>query len=409
MHSAQPQTASLLDKLQSDPAFEHLREQARQGQVETKPSITVSGFLFLRGLLLADPKGFYGTAYVPQKLKQDAKHTAWVVSGSNLVDFVGNWPLFFFAFNTFGTLPALFVSGVINLCLLKMGNDLAAGTARRRAGNRAWSAWATAGLLTLNLVQTIASGVGVELFNNQSQLSQQRAADLIELQQQQVEDLKTPSTPRYDEVKAQCEAGQAQLEALPRTHHRWDSLYVQLYGAFGDQTDWSQEPLETAPICEQAKLSLAQSYKTYETAKAHLEQNLAQRVALGNDVVFIQRFYPAIYDENFDADGYLLSGVEAVQYAFNNFFAHLAKGQVDRIALSLLFFSVSILTSVAACAMTFTFARREDTQQSWDERVRRERDRWLYHQWQLFQAQKENTPHRDLSSSSAMQTAHRNN
>lgn len=377
---------SLLEILSRDPRYAHLLEVSPpvnplQGDPRHQGLTKFLKSDNLIHIFLADPRGLHGTAYVTPAVKKDSIVLANTISASNLLDFLTNWPLLFYAFNGLGPVFGLLLSGALNVGILKFGNEVATATARHRPQNRAFSKCALICLLALNTVQSLAAGPGVELLNSGSALSEQKASDLIAMKKEQVEQLAERKTPQYDAVKASCQQGEQELNSLNRDHPRWDSIYVRLFGSYTQRNeDWSQLPLERLPICRQVTRLEQEAYKAYEMASASLEAQLIERSKLGSDVVFIKQFYPDLYAQTFTETGDLRSGVEAVGYATRNFFGNLRHGRIDRISFSLFFFSLSVISSAAACLMTVSFARREDVQRSWDDRVRRERDRFMYQQ-----------------------------
>lgn len=377
---------TLLEILSKDPRYAHLVEAPDQVELSWRETMHQGLKKFLKPdniihIFLADPKGLHGTAYVTPAVKKDSVVLANTISASNLTDFLTNWPLLFYAFNGLGLGFGLLLSGALNVGILKFGNEVATATARNRPQNRAFSKYALICLLALNIVQSLASGPGVELLNNGTALSEKKASDLIEAKKEQVEQLAEVKTPQYDVVKASCDNEAQELNSMNRDHPRWDSIYVRLYGSYAQQdNDWRQVPLELLPICRQVTRLEQEAYKAYETAKASLETQLIERSKLGSDVLFIKQFYPDLYVRTFTETGELKSGVEAVGYATSSFFGNLSKGRIGRISFSLFFFSLSVITSAAACLMTISFSQREDVQRSWNDQVRRERDRLIYQQ-----------------------------
>ncbi len=332
----------------------------------------------LTNIFIANPDEFYGKAFVSKELKEHAEVTARVVSASSLLDFATNAPLLYFAFKDFGFILALLVSSTTNVIVLKFTNDTATAVSGRKPVNKFWSGVAAVGLIAMNAVQSLVSGVGVELLNNQSVLSSQKAQEVIQEQIQKTETIKNLDSPKYRDANARCEEGKQKLNSFNRNHPRWDSLYAELNGQWGERyQDWRKFPLEKLPICHQVLRLREETFRNYELAKADLEVKLAVRVRIGNDIVFLQKEIPAVYAEHFTTNGEIKSGVEAVRLATQNFFGKLKGGDLEGLGFSLFFFCLSVITSSVACFMTIAHAQREDTQKSRNEAVEQERDRWL--------------------------------
>jgi hypothetical protein len=190
-----------------------------------------------------DPKAFHGTVIVSQDLAKQATLTAGTVTVSSLFNFFTNYPLLFFAFKDMGLFGVVLTS-LCNILILKFTNDTTTAVSSRTKYNKTWQLWAIAASLSINILQSIASLVGTELMLNQSGLSQIKAAESIQKQIQQVETLKQLDSPQYQQARQRCQEGEQQLNQLERTNPRWDSLYLQLYGTWGERnTNWNQVPL----------------------------------------------------------------------------------------------------------------------------------------------------------------------
>ncbi len=391
--------------IKSHPDYQHLVKSAKTGQSKSSQDddnldMVMKVQKFLRDIFIANGDHFHGTAYVTKALKKEAKITASVVTISNLVDFVGNAPVFWFAFKSLGFLPAFGIALILDTLLLHGTNEVATAVAQGKKTNQTWAKTALLmGLIPLNILQTFASGVGAELFNNGSELNQiqaQRVLDeTISKQAEVIENLNNFESPLYQSVQTRCLSGEAELKATTPSSPQWDSIYVRLYGTWQDKDRaWENVKLELLPVCRQMtrlENQKNQQFSEYQQAKNLLEQQQQKRAEISNDVIFLERYYPTIYQQHFDRQGQMKSGVKTVAIATENFFYKMLNGKWSELGISLFFFSVSAITSVSACAMAWHFSQRKDVAMSWDENVRQERDRWLHEQVNILREIREDS------------------
>ena len=105
----------------------------------------------------------------------------------------------------------------------------------------------------------------------------------------------------------------------------------------------------------------------------------------GNPLLFLKDEKPDIYAQDFKENYYARSGAEdelrdgavAVRLAFKNFFNNLNGQEWTKLGLSIFFFSLSLITSVAACFLTVFYAEREDTKMSHSNAVEKTVEDWL--------------------------------
>lgn len=392
--SSEPEVSEdlkLIRWIESHPRYAHLVEQAA-GTVAPPAPPRRPQFQFVlkkvKGLVVSNPREYHGTAYVTNNLQKDADVTARIVTASNIIDAFGNFPVLLYAagMNPIGWLLSLCTT----LALLKIGNDMSLTVARGKEGSQAWArGGALLGLIPLALLKTLTTGVGVELINNSSGLSQLLAAELAEERiagaQQTLEQVEQAQAPSYRTVKERCEKGQANLRQMSKDNSLWASTYVNLYGQWNERSsNWQTLPLEKLPVCRQLTRLEEEANRKFEVEQVKFRKLEASRQLMGNDLRFLQANYSQVYDEHFNSEGQIKSGVEAAAYALTNFIDKLGEGNWKQLGLSLFFLGLSFLTSTVACYMVLTYARRQDVQMSWDENLRQERDRWLYEQFNLL-------------------------
>lgn len=330
----------------------------------------------LIGLIIANPKEFHGKAIVSQDLVKQAEQTAGMVTVSSAFNFVTNFPLFGYAFGS--GFWGLLLTILSNQLILKYTNDSTTAVSGLKKYNKVWQKWAIAASLSINGLQSIASGVGTELLLNQSGLSQFKAAESIQQQVAQIATLKQIDSPQYQDAVARCQAGEQELKQLDKNHPRWESLYVQLYGRWSERnSEWAEIDLEKLPLCRQVDRLRQEAYQGYETAKKNMDRLLVIRSQIGNDLAFLKQEMPLLYEQNFKPNGEIASGTEATRIAFLSLWNKLSNGDFAGLGFPLFMLVLSLITSGFACAMTIAFAGREDTQKSFNDAVKLERDLWL--------------------------------
>lgn len=378
MSNQYKQVDDLIYSIEQDPKYVHLRQQAKNPPTTDKQkNLGQKIFKALKELLIADPKAFHGTAIVSQDLAKQATLTAGTVTVSSLFNFFTNYPLLFFAFKDMGFFGVILTS-LSNILILKFTNDTTTAVSSRTKYNKTWQLWAIAASLSINILQSIASLVGTELMLNQPGLSQMKAAESIEKQVKQLETLKQLDSPQYQDTAKRCQDGERELKQLERTNPRWESLFVQLYGTWGDRsTNWNQLPLEKLPSCRQVDRLRTEAYQNYETAKKNMEQLLVIRSQMGNDLAFLKKEMPRLYEQHFIPSGEIASGIQATRMAILSCTNKLLSGDIAGMGFPLFMLLLSVITSGYACAMTIALAFREDTEKSFSDAVKLQRDFWL--------------------------------
>ncbi|MDX2231611.1 MAG: hypothetical protein NW220_18395 [Leptolyngbyaceae cyanobacterium bins.349] len=155
---------AIVQRLRHDPQFAGLYNLAQQGATELPEEKLPHWFYrWLLSIFVANPKEFYGKAFVTDELKETATLTARVVSASSLIDFLCNQPLWFFIFADQGGLLALLLGTAANACLTKITNDCATAAAGRKPKRHAVANAALIGAVGMNTLLSSTSGIGGEL------------------------------------------------------------------------------------------------------------------------------------------------------------------------------------------------------------------------------------------------------
>jgi hypothetical protein len=274
--------------------------------------------------------------------------------------------------------------------MLKFDQALFTAVARGgRRGRRMAYAAAVCGLLPFALLKTLGTGVGVEVMQNQSALQLRHATALVNdsLQQERARISRVAQAdPTYATVRGQCLAGQGQLARLSHSDPRWQSLQVALFGEWSQRNrDWRQSARSTPPpLCVQQKLIEADLRSRTDQARQQLNGIEQKRIAMGNDQRFLKLRYPDRYSLAFQPTGEFRSHVELVAVGLESFIDKFRSGLMSQLGLSLYVLLVSLLTSLSACLLVLLHPYRSGVAQSWDEDLRRERDRWLAEQLQAL-------------------------
>ncbi len=172
-----------------------------------------SRFRWLRKLVLADPEDFHGKSFVTEELEKHSKITAGFVSGTNLLNFFTNSPLFYYAFEGIGSGPAFILMLAVDLIILKLTNFCGTAAAGGKKGIRCWSLTAVIAFMTMGILQSVVSGMGVELINNRSTLATLRAEEIINKQKNKLQS-------KYKEAKKDLNKKEEELKSEKNPDNR---------------------------------------------------------------------------------------------------------------------------------------------------------------------------------------------
>ncbi|MBR8832275.1 MAG: hypothetical protein N5P05_003528 [Chroococcopsis gigantea SAG 12.99] len=393
----------LIKYIEQHPKYQELVECAKQGKPLPK-ELKIwhrKAIDNLLSVVRCKPEDYYGKAYVTEVIKVEAKKTAGINTAANWIDGVSNLPLYVFSFKSLGLWGSFGAGLVLDVLVLWCCNLMAAKAVSTKPdyfknggkGKLCSSAkGAIFGLIFLNVIKSVVSGVGVELLNNQSELNRQKADQVADVYLDKLKNTPTGlDNHQYIKAVSQCQSGQQDLKALQPGDPRWDSTYVNIYGAYADRNlDRSSVPTQQLPLCLQAKRLEQESSKKYQEAQKQFNFLSFKRADAGNDLVFLKQNLRNIYYQNFIDKGdvstaEIANGVEAVSIATENFFGKLSRGQFSQLGFSIFFFSLSMITSAVSVIVTITHARRDDILMSRNESIARERHLWLETRWNQLQ------------------------
>ncbi|MEL7420848.1 MAG: hypothetical protein AAGK10_20100, partial [Cyanobacteria bacterium J06555_3] len=275
-----------------------------------------------------------------------------------------------------------------NLGLIKFSNQAGEVAAASKPGNKFWSEVGLAGVISLNLIQSLVSGVGTQLLLDQANISTRFANDTI--YEQTIAPLEAKVNeyefdPDEIESKQKCQMLEAELAKVPANTAKSSRLYNQAYGSFGEsqlpleQRSYYSSPPSQWAYCPRAKYEEQELASNLATAKAEL-QRFQEKVADKGSLAYLREQKPDIYEEHFNEQGELKSGMEATTVAVEMFWEKLASGDWASLGLSMYIFGLSVITSAIAVILVATHSKREDVQMSWSPAVARERDRFMREQ-----------------------------
>ncbi len=375
--------AELLVKyIEQDSRCRKVVELTKKGK--TLPPESQSPLQWLISLLIASPKDYHGKAYVTDSVKTQAGITANTNTIANWVDFISNYPFYFFSFQFLGNIPGVILGLLLDAGILFSSNLTASAVANRHQKNKSWARVGIQGMIALSLLKSIVSGVGVELLNNPSGIKQETANYLIERQINAIEaeNEKILDSEGTKNAQQACQQGEAEFRQMGKNNPNRDALHIRLYGTWGERNkDWQNTPTEQLPLCVKASRLETQTFQAYENAKEKLSRQLNRRLEIGNDVIFLAEEMSGLYQSNFTPEGEIASPVMQVQMATLSFFGKLTRGEWANLGFALFFFSLSIITSAISVMMTIKYAQREDVQKSRDEDFAQKRNAELEKLW----------------------------
>lgn len=328
----------------------------------------------IANLCFVNPDDLHGKVYVTEDLEKNSNLTARVITIANGINAFPNLPFLFFCFQNMGFLVASLTTVGITGGIFGIGNIFGGAVARNKPGNKIWSRWAFVGLVSLNIIQTAASGIGIELINNRSKLDGMYATTItneyLAKKEQKVEDLATINDPSYEAIQQKCEAGEAKLNSLSRTNPLWDSFFVKLYGLHDERNkNWEKIPFQQLPICRQVTRIQDENNLKYEKASNDYQFLLTARVDAGSDVQFLKSNALSAYQQHFNDNGEMKSSPMLVGLATQEVYSKLFSSQWTELGLSFFIFGISLITSIASCLMALYHASSEDVQLSYDQEL----------------------------------------
>lgn len=233
--------------------------------------------------IFSDSKMFNGESFVTQEAQEQADITSRVVSGATLFNAISNTPILFYAFRHVGTLSAIPLAFTLNIIILSWTNQTGIAAARDKKGNKLWSTVGILSFFMMSAVQSIISGVGVELLHNQEILSYSKAEELID---QRLDNFDV----RIQFLNQQEESAQLRCakEAEEYRLNPSDTKYIDTYGGTYNVVQNRDFENFTNPEAACSPLELeknADEVSQLTNEKSWLQNN---RYAINNDLVLLQ-------------------------------------------------------------------------------------------------------------------------
>jgi hypothetical protein len=348
--------------------------------VREKISIALKGMKESKNLILTDPEELYGKNFVTEEVRQAARVTGTAINISNIIDGVSIFPLLCYSFKDLGPPGLIFALGLA-LAQTKFTNGMGKAVATRKPGNLAWSIFATFAMLAMNTIMSLTSLVAPELSLNQPHLAELRAKELVAEQEIKVNDVQ-PDLRAVKDAEAKCKDFQEKAATYPEGSTARNDFYIKANGLYQEQNrNWksvlAQEGQAKVPFCPLAKILREDAFKVSQVAKAEWEKQKAQIVRSASYAAGVKQIMPALYEQNFDANGQLISGTEATRLAIESTTSKLMIGNWNSLGFSLFFFATSVITSAGACTLAIAHSFRKDIQMSFDENLQIELDEFL--------------------------------
>ena len=372
--------------IQQNPELLAKAKQSNKKRTEAH-SIVSDGYLkkpgqILKDLFTVNPKQLHGDAFTNREIESHSNAVATVGTVANTINIVTAFPLIFFAMADIPLLGFPLALG-ISLGLLKFSNTTVEIAAANKPGNKFWSDVGLAGVITLNIVQSVVSGVGTQLMLDKPGISNRFAEELVYTQVIKSKEAKVEEASKFDpsiiESKQKCEELEAELANTPSNTDKSRRLYQQAYGSYQDsllppeQRSYNGLPIHQLPHCIADKEKEKRATEKLATAESELQESKA-KIAENSSLIYLKQQKPDVYQQHFDDKEELKSGMTSVKLSTEMFFEKISNGDWTALGLTLYIFALSIITSAIAVLLVASHSRRVDIQMSRSNAVKRARD-----------------------------------
>jgi hypothetical protein len=370
---------------------EDLVQLAKNESEENQPNKFIQPILAAAKVLLfvvyADPKVFDGQSILSGESERHAQLTSGVVSGATLLNAITNWPILFYAFNYAGAASAWVLSSLLNVIILWWTNQAGTTAASRKHGNKMWSGAGVLAFLAMSTIQSVVSGVGAELINNQEGLSYMKAEELVTDHVDQLEETYENWLGKQQAAKRTCTSEEKSLNSDSANFNR---EFVRVYGGTFDQVNSGNVPNANAPC---APTQIEKFDQEVEDALTILEETKLRQIDMNNDIELLKaiegeggaKTYKRYFDEKIEngRETYVLrSGTDAITLASESFWNSLTfqkneDAEKAGVNMSLFFFALSVITSLSATIMIVMHSQKLDTKMSRSSKVEDAVSYWL--------------------------------
>lgn len=277
------------------------------------------------------------------------------------------------------------------LGLITFSNSAAAAAGRKK-GNQVLPIIAAAGMLLINGVLTVGSGVGAELLMNQSNLvekqANKKADEYIRRLSNEINDENSPDFLKFQELKEECDEGIDKLGTFEKNSPEAERLHTKLFGSVKNRKEWAagkdlstidRDSALSLPICHKA--DVYEHYVNVDAALQDKQEKLTKveekRILLGNDTQFLKQNALAIYDNHFNENGGFKNGSVAVEIALSNLLENFKEGEYSQLGFALFLFLISFVTSLIACFWTISYSYLSESKDSHSDVARAAIDKFF--------------------------------
>lgn len=324
----------------------------------------INSIIFMKNGLLGNPEDLYGPHYATEEVKQAAQKTSVVIVISNGIDAISIYPLILASFtgNHYFTLLL-----VVSVTILR--NTVGDAAATKGPGRKFWSKCALECFIAMNILMSLCALVAPELLLNRSGIAETYATKLIETHDEKVKSIK-PKPEALRELaiaEAECNKAKSKLERYPRGSEKRQDAYVDAYGLYKDrQRDWTQVPISQQPYCIRFSTLSNSVGEVQKVAQLKWSQQEAEIKAASSILTGIKQNLPDLYNQHFDEQGYMKSGIEEASVAINSAYNKIISFKITELGYNLFFFALSVISSIASVRLAMSYAEMEDVQMSFD-------------------------------------------
>ena len=407
----------LMRWVEAQPEFKDLQDRASSLDEPLsipKPSWWKKRLALLKRSVHSDYNDFIGPNYSHPEMLAEAKTVSNLSSIANLINTVTTFPLIMYIFSGVDMLIGLKGAGLalsllLSTCVNSYSNKFAESACRGRVKSSFWVS--LGGCLSMNLLLTLTAGPGMELMQNQKELARILSRELTEekvldysRKEERLDKLQTIA----QEAKDKCDEGIAELNRMSPDDSNWNYKNLTVRGRYNPDIggfDYDSDSM-SKPLCidsaekEENTNTLANEIESARSAKEEEIRSYA------SETLYLKEVRPDIYQEYFNSNGHISSGLEASRIAIENFTGKLSSGNMTSLGLPGLFFAVSFITSCFAVAKIGIFSQRVDVLLSWDEEAFQLREAMYY---QLIQGVHEHYDALELEKKGLDITSHNSN
>lgn len=324
--------------------------------------------------LVCSTKGFLSGIIPTRQIKEQAKHTAYLNTLSNIVDGVFNTPTWYTFLKSLGIaqLPA---SLVVSFVGLLFANAFFEGASKYRKGSKIWSSGGFLGLIMMNLIQTAISGVGTVLWVNRGQLPEKVAETTyitytVDNPKKAVSRLNQPLLDEIDRLETYCKEAVRRAEELNESESsNFDNYYNRHFGTHAElHRQWANEPLEIIPICRQPAVLRMRVEENRQKVLTPVRELIENETKYATKLELLKNHNKALYSLKFDEKGRPKAPLDELDASYSLLMESLMEGNIGPVIISLSFITISAGTSFFSIWFTYFLLTSRAFEQASDER-----------------------------------------